>query len=225
MVTAEEILAVLGPRVHASRRADGRGTRRPRSSTCSTGPQRAAWAEPAAAVGDHRVGHPAVLPRLRPAAADRRRPAAHLPVRAGRDRPARAAARRRDRRRARRADRAPRSPASRPGTASARPASSSRPARCPPSAADPLPAAQPRAARGRAGSRGGPGSRRGDRRARRRPASASAAGRVVQPRVAPARSTSPRRGNPWPSTASHPAVDAARRCLGHPGTVQAGPVP
>ena len=128
MVTADEILAMLreafdahpGRRRRARQRA-GRGVagrRRPRPGR------------------RHRLGHPAVLRRLRPGPADRRRSAAQLPVRPRGVRPARGDAGRRLRRRPRRADEGRRCWRSCPGTASTTPASCSRPGRCPPSAAD-----------------------------------------------------------------------------------------
>ena len=84
MVTADEVLAVLGQSFRL-RPAGHRGHAPAEEFEVLDGPGRADWAPAAerrAPGRHHRLGQPAVLPRLRPAAADRRRPAAHLPVRA-----------------------------------------------------------------------------------------------------------------------------------------------
>ena len=85
-------------RLHAGRRGHGgeRGQAPAEEFDVVDGPALGVLAAAAGPRRHHRVGDPAVLPRLRPAAADRGRPAAHLPVRPGRDRPARAAAGRRE---------------------------------------------------------------------------------------------------------------------------------
>ena len=96
MVTAEEIFAQLERRVRPDARRPSRGGARPAELFLVDGGP--------ATVGRDRLGHPAVLRRLRPGPADRRRPGPQLPVRPRGVRPARRAARRRlrrgDRRRA-----------------------------------------------------------------------------------------------------------------------------
>ena len=83
-----------------------------------------------------RLGHPAVLRRLRPGTAHRGRPDPQLPVRHRGVRPACRAAFGRRRRRARRALAGRGRGSRRPGTASTTRASCSRPVRCRPSAAE-----------------------------------------------------------------------------------------
>ena len=94
MVTAEEILELLGRR-YALRPREHRAHAPAEEFDVLDGPDRGAVGRTGRPARHHRLGHPAVLPRLRPAAADRRRPAAYLPVRARGDRPARPDARRR----------------------------------------------------------------------------------------------------------------------------------
>ena len=85
MVTAGEIMETLARGVHAHARPD-RARRRPGRALARRRRARRGRR--------HRLGHPAVLRRLRPHAAHVRRPDPLVPVRPHRDRPARAAARR-----------------------------------------------------------------------------------------------------------------------------------